>query len=98
MRKYYTLDSAVKRSYKNKESFNRDNNTSFVRDLLNLGCMYFGLQPKFYYFDRKSPEKIPSPEPASFHKNDNEDLSYSEREKNYLDSILNDESDNNYRW
>lgn len=97
MRKYYTLEQATKKAYKTKESFNRDNNTSFVRDSLNLMRMFFCYQPKFYYFDNKPAERIKSPEPESFHKDDDE-LSYTEREKNYLDSILNDESDNNYRW
>ena len=95
MRRYYTLEKAVERSYKNKESFNRDNNTSFVRDSLNVMRLFFGLQPKFYYFDRQ-PEKIKSPEPQSFHRNCDED-SPTEREKKYLQDLL--EEDNEvYRW
>lgn len=94
MRHYYTLEKATEKAYKEQKSFQRDNNMSFFRDTLNLIRMYFCLQPKFYYFDKKSAEKIKSPEPQSFHKNDDE---YSEREKKYLQDLL-EEDDFNYKW
>lgn len=97
MRKYYTLEAATERAYKNREGFVRDNDAPFCRDLLNLTRMYFGLQPKIYVFEKKVPERYKSPEPESFHKNCEEDQTYTEREKAYLDGILNDETDNKYR-
>jgi hypothetical protein len=57
MRRYYTLESATEKAYKEQKCFQRDNNTSFVRDSLNLARMFFGYEPKFYYFDKPLRDK-----------------------------------------
>lgn len=51
--KYYTIDQAVKRAYKNNEAFMIDNNMGFSRGIYNCVRMYFGCKPKRYYFTRK---------------------------------------------
>lgn len=53
MRKYYTLDEAVKRNERTKEPYVKDWNIGFCRGFYNLTRFYFGLHPKEYYFENK---------------------------------------------
>lgn len=51
--KYYTIDQAIEKSYREGRAFERAENPSFIRDMLNLTRLYFGYRPKVYTFPKE---------------------------------------------
>ena len=56
--KYYTLNEAVQKAYKERKTFKRDPVQGFYRGLYNGARMFFGYASKEYYFEKDKKDFI----------------------------------------